>query len=292
MKKSPWPLLLLAAVSCAGQADQPPPGLAGVWGGDALVRFEGRKVFVHEEGKLDIYAARYGPGKVELSSMGQTMAWEIDLRGDGLSLRSPDGKLQLRFRRLKEVPDELQVRARPLQAAQPLPAERVEAIAKELAQRKKTDQAVRLDPARQKDQPKVDSDNYAYLVQLIDEVGWIDATRFGGESTGAAFLIAQHSGDLALLLAIRPLIEVDARAGRIDKSYLASIHDRVLAMQAEPQRYGTQLGRNDQGEMLVLPLEDRQKVDAFRKELGLPPLADYLEQLRRRHGWRIRFAEE
>jgi hypothetical protein len=44
--------------------------------------------------------------------------------------------------------------------------------------------------------------------------------------------------------------------------------------------------------MLVLPLQDRARVDDFRKEVGLPPLAEYLDSLRKRHGWKIRFADQ
>lgn len=290
-----WPgLLLLAAVSCAPPARPTlaDPPLSGSWqSDDALARFDARKCYLYEKGRLEVFAAAYRPGQLVLSSWGRTFTWEVKQEGDVLSLRSTDGAHQLRFRRLPETPAELTVRAMPLPPAGPVPPDRVREIVAELGRRKVADQAVRLDPAMRPQQAPVDADNTAYLLRLIQEVGWIDAGRFGRDAAGAAFLIAQHAGDLSLLLAILPLVEADARAGRVDASHYASMYDRVQVMQAEPQRYGTQLGQNDKGEMVVLPLQDRARVEEFRKDLGLPPLTVYLEYLRQKHGWTIRFAD-
>lgn len=298
MKKPIWTAWLLLAAACGKPAiGEPPSALLGAWKSDGadkatLARFDAKKVILFENGKLDIFAADYQPGRLVLSAWGQTMTWNLELKGDLLSLQSTDGKLQLRYRRLKETPPELEIRPMKLVPSKPVPADKLQEIAKELARRKEIDQAVRTDPAMAKKQPQVDADNYAYLMGLVKEHGWIDATRFGPEAAVAAFLIAQHSGDLGLLLAALPLVEADSKANRIGQSYYASMYDRVQALQAEWQRYGTQLGQNEKGEMVVLPLQDRTKVDEYRKEMGLPPLADYLEDLRRRHGWKIRFADE
>jgi hypothetical protein len=287
-------LLIVMAVSCS----RPEEGaLVGSWQSDlpdkpGLIRFETKKCFFFENGKLDIFAADYQVNELVLASMGQTVTWKVEQKDDLLTLRSTDGKLELRYRRLPETPPQLEIRPRQLPAAKLLPRDQLKDVIQDLAQRKKLDQAVRTDPAMAKQQPQVDADNYTYLLKLVDEVGWIDATRFGGEAAVAAFLIAQHSGDLGLLLAVLPIVEADAKAGRLTKSHYASMYDRTQVLQAERQRYGTQLGRNASGEMVVMPLQDRAKVDDFRKDLGLPPLADYLEQLRAKHGWTIRFADE
>lgn len=49
-----------------------------------------------------------------------------------------------------------------------------------------------------------------------------------------------------------------------------------------PQKYGTQLIRNDNGESVPYTLLDPEKVDEWRKEMELPPLQEYLEQMNRR----------
>jgi len=47
-----------------------------------------------------------------------------------------------------------------------------------------------------------------------------------------------------------------------------------------PQRYGTQFDWDARGEMNPLPIEDPEGVDARRRAVGLPPLADKLREIR------------
>ena len=61
--------------------------------------------------------------------------------------------------------------------------------------------------------------------------------------------------------------------------HLAYLTDRVLVAEGQPQRYGTQF-YTDKGELKPRPIEDEANVDARRKEVGLPPLAEYARQLR------------
>lgn len=52
--------------------------------------------------------------------------------------------------------------------------------------------------------------------------------------------------------------------------------DRLLVMNdKKKQLYGTQLRPLD-GKLVPEPIEDEANVDKRRKELGMPPLADYL----------------
>jgi hypothetical protein len=41
---------------------------------------------------------------------------------------------------------------------------------------------------------------------------------------------------------------------------------------------------DEKGQLVVGPLEDRARVDEFRKEIGLPALAKYLERRRAENG--------
>jgi hypothetical protein len=162
-------------------------------------------------------------------------------------------------------------------------------VQEELAKRLQADQEVRKDllkgndperlkdPAKLQAMMKVDAANTAYLVGLVKEVGWIDVERFGVEAANAAFLLVQHSGDLPLMVAVLPLIEKDVKTKRLDGEPYALLYDRLQLMLGGKQRYGTQLGANDKDEPVVAALEDRAKVDQYRKELGMTPLADYLK---------------
>jgi hypothetical protein len=146
----------------------------------------------------------------------------------------------------------------------------------ELARRRTLDQDVRRDRSRHPEMAKVDADNTAYLKGVVTDIGWIDVERFGRQAADAAFLLVQHSGELPLMLAALPEIEKDVRAGRAYAQNFALLYDRTQLMTGGKQRYGSQVRENDAGELAVYRLEDPDRVDAFRRELGLGPLRDYL----------------
>jgi hypothetical protein len=146
----------------------------------------------------------------------------------------------------------------------------------ELARRRTVDQAVRKDPLRRKEMAGVDADNTAYLKGVVTDVGWIDVERFGRPAANAAFLLVQHSGDLPLMLAALPEIEKDVRAGLADAQNFALLYDRTRIMSGGKQRYGSQVRENEDGDLVVFRLEDPDRVDVRRRELGLGPLKDYL----------------
>ena len=149
-------------------------------------------------------------------------------------------------------------------------------IQEELARRRTLDQAVRRDRSRRPEMATVDADNTAYVRGVVTDVGWIDVERFGRPAADAAFLLVQHSGDLPLMLAALPEIEEDVRAGRADAQNFALLYDRTQLMSGGKQRYGSQIRENEDGDLVVYELEDPDRVDARRKELGLAPLRDYL----------------
>jgi hypothetical protein len=91
-----------------------------------------------------------------------------------------------------------------------------------------------------------------------------------------------------MLAALAP-IEQDVKAKRLkDAQPYALLFDRTRLLLGEKQRYGTQIGADSKGGMVVLPLEDRQKVEEFRKEIGLFPLSKYLAAF----GKDVKFLEE
>lgn len=124
---------------------------------------------------------------------------------------------------------------------------------------------------------QVDDDNTTWLKKVVVEHGWIDSTRFGTKAANAAFLLVQHSGDLPLMTAALPQIGEEVKAGRLDGQNFALLFDRLQLMQGGRQRYGTQVMKvGSQGDWVVHRLEDPDRVDERRKEMGLGPLEKYL----------------
>lgn len=166
-----------------------------------------------------------------------------------------------------------------------IPTNELAIIQAELRQRLKTDQEVRTNPGKASEVETVDAENTAWLETVTRKWGWIDAKRFGTESARAAFLIVQHSGNMPLMIAALPEIEKDVKAKRLpDGQGYALLYDRVQLNLGKKQRYGSQFGQSEKGELTIFPLEDPAKVDLYRKEMGMQPLADYITILERMTG--------
>jgi len=248
---------------------------------------------VHQgQGQLAFASVTYQPGKVLAKMMGTKLPFAVEVHGQELTLRALSGPFAqampgpMVFRKLPKTPPELEVK--PLELGKPENLMKAHPekndlekaildIGKELDRRLQIDQAVRTDPQRQAEMPKVDAENTTYLLGLVKDYGWVDVQHFGAPASNAAFLLVQHSGNLSLMATALPLIKEDVLAKRLDGQPYALLYDRLKLFTGEKQRYGTQIGTNEKGEMVVNALENRSKVDEFRKELGLPPLSAYLE---------------
>jgi hypothetical protein len=207
------------------------------------------------------------------SGWGKEYKFMFSIRDDVLNLVGSDG-CRDEFRRLKDVPAELELAPMPLGPANQLPDEKIKEIQQELSRRKINDQAVRKNLTDTNrfltESPRVDKENTKYIKSLIGEVGWIDAERFGPEAANAAFLIVQHSGDPRLMMASLPEIEKDVKAKKIDSEAYAMLYDRLELNLGKKQRYGTQAVQYEKGgDLFIPPLVNRRKVEEFRKEIGL-----------------------
>jgi hypothetical protein len=273
-----------------------PNDLLGCWQGDKeetkFVRFESNKFIYNNGGLLCFFRLTYLPdNKLSVKAMGQKIIYKVEFKDWILSLAGPEKTTT--FRKLNKIPLELDLTPMPISSPKELAPKKIKELQEELAKRMNLDQAVRTDPDRAKDMKKVDTDNTAYLKKLVKEIGWIDGKRFGEEISTAAFLIVQHSGDLLFMQAVLPYIEKDVKDDCADPQNYALLYDRVQLYLAENQRYGTQITTNEKGECVVLPLENKNKVDEFRQAIGLFPLATYLEVYKKQMGIKeIKFIEE
>ncbi len=237
-----------------------------------------------------------------VSFWGNRWPMAVDLEGDRLALTwtptpspfSPSPATESRrYQKLAETPAVFRLTPLALGEPGPLDPDRVAAIQGELAARKARDQEVRQPftaggnpgPEAMARLSEVDRANTAWLGELVREVGWIDARRFGPEAANAAFLLVQHSGHLPLMLAALPEILEDVEAGVLAGSAYALLYDRTRLNLGEPQRYGSQLTWDADG-LFVAPLADPAGVDARRAELGMKTLAEYLGLFGERDGGR------
>jgi hypothetical protein len=108
----------------------------------------------------------------------------------------------------------------------------------------------------------------ALLKQIIAEYGWPGMTLVGEDGANAAWLIAQHADfDVPFQRQCLALVEEAYRRSDVTGMHLAYLTDRVLAAEHRPQLYGTQGAP-------VYTDEEKAQVEARRKKLGLPSMAE------------------
>lgn len=123
----------------------------------------------------------------------------------------------------------------------------------------------------------IDAANAKKVDSILQKHGWIPETEIGGKANLALFLVIQHSFDL--LAKYSSHFKTWFEEKKLKPQYYAYFEDRSLLMNGKKQRYGTQLAPGPDGKMMLSPLEDEAKVDERRKQVGLSPLAEYLEQV-------------
>lgn len=117
------------------------------------------------------------------------------------------------------------------------------------------------------------------LTEILDDIGaWPGHRLVGRGGSEAALLIAQH--DIANPSLMRRSLDLYVAAVSqrgADPDGVAYLEDRIRAFEGRLQRYGTQLGWDDDGEFGPWPpVEFLDGVDERRAKLGLLPLVEVL----------------
>lgn len=137
-----------------------------------------------------------------------------------------------------------------------------------------------------KEMSAVDSGNFAELEKIVGQVGWPSADLVGVEASSAAFLVLQHA-PVAQQRKLLPVFKQAVSEGKARAADLALLEDRMLVAEGKKQLYGSQVAAGPDGTPRVAPVEDPQNLDARRKAMGLPPMAEYLEHLEAQIGRQI-----
>lgn len=214
-------------------------------------------------------------------SMASATAWAGDLDDAQLAQRCPDFAT---WRSAHPEPSEKN-RARQAEVGHPTDPD----LRRQLLAMAKADEAVRdawnkagmktgqgKNPAFMKVMA-VDADNLGQLKPVIERDGFPTPARVGADGVDAALILVQHAdSDSAFQSRVPPQLEALGKQKLVSGQQVALLTDRVLRGQDKPQRYGTQFMSDDKSaDMKLQPIEDLAHVDARRREMGLPPLADY-----------------
>lgn len=128
-----------------------------------------------------------------------------------------------------------------------------------------------------------DHANAKVLRRVIADHGWPGRSLVGEEAATAAWQIAlqaDHVPDLQRL--VLRLMDTAVKHGEATIQQWAHLHDRCSINAGTAQVYGTQYLIGPSG-VEALPIRGPEHLDARRAKVGLRPLAEAHEALRRRH---------
>ena len=156
-------------------------------------------------------------------------------------------------------------------ATAPNPPKRSEALRGELLALAEEDQAAR----RARDPIAMmfaDDKSRARLKEIVERHGWPGSSLVGPDGADAAWLLAQHADrDREFQRRVLGLMAEQVKRKEASAGNYAYLHDRIH----DPQRYGTQGRCTGPGKWTPRRLEDPERVDELRREVGLDKLADY-----------------
>ena len=125
----------------------------------------------------------------------------------------------------------------------------------------------------------MDSSNTAWLREMVTRHGWPDRDVVGQDGAKAAFLLVQHAdADTAFQVEMLDSLQASFERGQADGQSVALLTDRVAIARGLPQQYGTQT-KDVNGRFVLEPVVDSANLDARRKTMGLPPIAEYIRIL-------------
>lgn len=124
---------------------------------------------------------------------------------------------------------------------------------------------------------EIDSVNALRVTRIIDKYGWLSPDDIGEEANDALFFCIQHCNQALIQTKYLPILKQAVAEGAAKGWQYAFLTDRCLMNQGQPQVYGTQTIKAANQRTYVVPLQDAERVDELRKEIGLEPLSRYME---------------
>lgn len=124
---------------------------------------------------------------------------------------------------------------------------------------------------------RIDSLTQAEICDILDKRGFVGREKVG-DACAVFWLVIQHA-PMELERKYLPEFQKAAARGDVAPSQVAMMEDRINMFEGKPQKYGSQIEEGAYGARVVYTLLNSEKVDVWRKEVGLEPLADYLRNM-------------
>jgi hypothetical protein len=130
---------------------------------------------------------------------------------------------------------------------------------------------------------EVHQQNAMKLDAIVEAVGWPGMSLVGDAGAEAAWLVLLHAiANPELQRRCLPLLKAAAETGEIPAFHFACLEDRICVFEGRAQRYGTQFDWDESGMLSPHPLQNSDRVDEYRRSVGLGPLSAKIEEVQLR----------
>jgi len=131
-----------------------------------------------------------------------------------------------------------------------------------------------------------DTVNMSAIKEIIQKIGFPNLESVGMDGVNAIFILLLHAhgiDDTKNIETITPLMKKAVTDLKYPPFNMAIVIDRQRALSRQKQIYGSYWEMGKHNKRIVTPIENIDKVDARRKEIGLPPLS----LLRKQRGYEL-----
>ena len=123
---------------------------------------------------------------------------------------------------------------------------------------------------------RIDRQHQKEVCDILDKRGFV-GTQVVGDACEVFWLVMQHASAKHQRKYL-PEFQKAAARGDLPLWHVAMMEDRIAMFEGRPQKYGSQLEEAPDGSMVLHQLLDPLKVDTWRREVGMEPLAVYLRK--------------
>lgn len=132
-----------------------------------------------------------------------------------------------------------------------------------------------------KEMERIHIDNSEKLNEIIDKIGFPTTEKVGKEANHAAWMIIQHSiSSPVFMKKCADLLSVEVSLNKADPKLLATLTDRIVILEGNPQLYGTGFDWDENGVLNPNKYDDLDKVNERRKSIGLNTLEEQTKLIR------------
>lgn len=128
----------------------------------------------------------------------------------------------------------------------------------------------------EREMQRIDRQNQKEICDILDKRGFV-GSQVVGDACEVFWVVIQHASAKQQRKYLPEFQKAVAR-GDMSLWQVAMMEDRIDMFEGRPQKYGSQTVEAPDGSMVLYQLLDPMKVDTWRKEVGMEPLAEYLRK--------------